>query len=59
MQDYLEAKHPTLCADTNDGMSNESDSNDGYVVETITGQKRNLILLNHSSVTSTGPNGQG
>jgi hypothetical protein len=33
MQDYLDAKHPTLCVDSDDGMSNESDSNDGYVVE--------------------------
>jgi len=33
MQDYLDAKHPTLCADSDDKNSNDSDSNDGYHVE--------------------------
>ena len=33
MQDYLDAKHPTLCADSNDETSNDSGSNDGYHVE--------------------------
>ena len=32
MQDYLDAKHPTLCEDSDDGNINESDSNDGYLV---------------------------
>ena len=65
MQDYLDAKHPTLCVDSDDDdeNSNDSSSNDGYHVEkttlTITGWKRNLILLNHLNATSTGLNGQG
>ena len=33
MQDYLDAKHPTLCADSDDENSNDSGSNDGYHVE--------------------------
>ena len=33
MQDYLDAKHPTLCADSDDGNSNGSGSNGGYLVE--------------------------
>jgi len=33
MQDYLDAKHPTLCADSDDENSNDSGSNDGYLVE--------------------------
>ncbi len=33
MQDYLDAKHPTLCADSDDGNSHDSKSNDGYLIE--------------------------
>ena len=33
MQDYLDAKHPTLCADSDDKNSNDSGSNDGCLVE--------------------------
>ena len=35
MQDYLDAKHPTLCVDSDDDdkNSNDSSSNDGYHVE--------------------------
>jgi hypothetical protein len=33
MQDYLDDKHPTLCADSNDTNSNDSGSNDGYPVK--------------------------
>ena len=63
MQDYLDAKHPTLCADSDDENSNDSGSNVDIMLKrqtlTITGQKRNLIPLNHSNTTSTGLNGQG
>ena len=33
MQDYLDAKHPTLCADSDDGNIHDSKSNDGYLIE--------------------------
>ncbi len=33
MQDYLNAKHPTLCVDSDDKNSNDSGSNDGHHVE--------------------------
>jgi hypothetical protein len=33
MQGYLDAKHPTLCAYIDDKNSNDSGSNDGYLVE--------------------------
>ncbi len=34
MQDYLDAKHPTLCVDSYDqNTSNDSGSNDGYLAE--------------------------
>jgi hypothetical protein len=33
MQDYLDAKHPTRCADSDDRNSHDSESNDGYLVE--------------------------
>jgi hypothetical protein len=32
MQDYLDAKHPALCADSDEN-SNDSGSNDGYHVK--------------------------
>jgi hypothetical protein len=33
MQDYLDAKHPSLCVDSNEGNSNDSSSTGGYLAE--------------------------
>jgi hypothetical protein len=33
MQDNLDAKHPSLCVDSDEGNSNDSSSNDGYLAE--------------------------
>jgi hypothetical protein len=33
MQDYLDAKHPSLCVDSNEGNRNDSSSTDGYLAE--------------------------
>ncbi len=33
MQDYLDAKHPSLCVDSDEGNSNDSSSTDGYLAE--------------------------
>jgi hypothetical protein len=33
MQDYLDAKHPSLCVDSDEGNSNGSCSTDGYFAE--------------------------
>ncbi len=33
MQDYLDAKHPSLCVDSDDRNSNDSSSTDGYLAE--------------------------
>jgi hypothetical protein len=33
MQDYLDAKHPSLCVDSEEGNSNDSSSTDGYLAE--------------------------
>ena len=33
MQDYLDAKHPSLFVDSDDGNSNDSSSTDGYLAE--------------------------
>jgi hypothetical protein len=33
MQDYLDAKHPSLCVDIDEGNSNDSSSTDGYLAE--------------------------
>jgi hypothetical protein len=33
MQDYLDAKHPSLCVDSDEGNSNDSSSTDGYPAE--------------------------
>jgi hypothetical protein len=33
MQDYLDARHPSLCVDSDEGNSNDSSSTDGYLAE--------------------------
>jgi hypothetical protein len=62
MQDYLDAKHPALCADSDEN-SNDSGSNDGYHVKKTNSNynraEEEFNTLNHSNATSTGLNGQG
>jgi hypothetical protein len=36
MQDYLDAKHLTICADSNDKNRNDSGSNYGYLLKSPT-----------------------
>ncbi len=62
MQDYLDAKHPSLCVDSDEGNRNDSSSTDGYLAEKTNcnynrAEEKFLILLNHSNVTSTDLNG--
>jgi hypothetical protein len=65
MQDYLDAKHPTLCVDSDDDdeNSNDSSSNDGYHVEKTNSNynraEEEFKTFESFNATSTGLNGQG
>jgi hypothetical protein len=61
MQDYLDAKHPSFCVDSDDETEMTVVALMGILLKrptvTIIGPKKNLILLKHSNVTSTDLNG--